>query len=274
MKTKTIGIVILALVVWLVSYNIASLVYSEQPGETPPARLYSTAKYVVQDTEVSKKPPKSVCPTTLMSKECLDCHTIPSFKLKEEAPDAQYVYPNGNTHIVGNVGWFTMWQPTDENTQKFFRYINWHTEITHVIFEIHSPGGALFDAWKMVGLMLEWEKGKPGRIVETRVYGLAASAGSLVFMAGTPGHRFVSPNAELMFHELLQFQRWVIESPSDKEDAAKVLRHLQDNLNGFIAERSNIKREDLDKLMRKKEYWLTGKDAVEVGIASGIIGGK
>lgn len=202
--------------------------------------------------------------------ECWFCHSKPSMKLFEARPDEDRFYPNGNTSIVDGKGYLMLWQPHSENTQAFFRYINWH-RINHVIVEIHSPGGALFDAWKVIGLIEEW-KVVPGRIVETRVYGAAASSGSLIFMAGTKGHRYVSPHSQLMFHELWKFDWYKTSTPSGAEDEAAVLRHLQDNVVSFIVERCKLTKDEVDTKVRHKEFWMTGRQAVKLGIADKIIG--
>ena len=72
--------------------------------------------------------------------------------------------------------------------------------VDHLILEVQSPGGSLFEANKIMGLMKQWHV--QGKIVETRCYGFALSAGFLVFASGTPGYRKAAGSAELMWHEL------------------------------------------------------------------------
>ena len=152
--------------------------------------------------------------------------------------------------------------------EDFFEYIRWHPEIRHVIFEVHSPGGSLFQAWRIVGLMEYWKS--RGLIIETRVHGFAASAGFVVFANGTKGHRFASKTAELMWHELLSFSMFKVDRPSDIEDEAKVLRHLQDTCSTYLAERSNLTKEEWDEKVHKKDFWINGVQAIEYGISDGL----
>jgi ATP-dependent protease ClpP protease subunit len=236
--------------------------------------------------------PKAQCPKTKMVESCLTCHVIPTFELKEKRPDATYDYPNTRTKILGFEecktieqnqryigptakieclkGHFFLDSIVDEQVADAFRYWNRHG-IKHVIFEIHSPGGNLFSAQRIVSLFQYWQS--QGGIVETRIYGFALSAGFHIFVAGNLGQRFVGPQAELMWHEIQSFKFLDYSSPSDKEDEGAVLRHLQDTRNEWLASRSKLTKDELDQKIRKKEFWMSGKEAVEkYGFADAYIG--
>jgi len=207
------------------------------------------------------------CPKTKMQEKCLFCHITPSFELKEKAPDASLTYPNSSTKIIGKVGYYYLTDISSVEVRAFFDYISWH-DINHVVIEIQSPGGSLFDAWRIVGLMDYWKS--KGYVIETRVYGFAASAGFLIFANGSNGHRFASSTCELMWHELTTFKLFDFAGPSDKEDEAKVLRHLQTTANEWLAARSKLTADEWDKRIRKKEFWCNGKQAqTEYGLSDG-----
>lgn len=224
---------------------------------------------------------QSICPKTKMSNECLTCHTVPHFKLKETLPDAMLVYPVKNMRILG-------WEYGDVNklyalyelnsilpdeVMRFFEYV-YPKGIKKVVFEIFSPGGSLFGAQKIVSMIEEYKA--KGNIVETRIYGAALSAGFYIFVSGSPGHRLVSPYADLMWHELISLKGigFVFESPSDSEESSRVLRHLQNIRNEYIASRSKLTKAQIDEKIRKKEFWMSGKQAVEYGFADGFIGSE
>ena len=80
----------------------------------------------------------------------------------------------------------------------------------------------MMEAWKIISLM-DIAK-RDGRIVETNVYGFAASGGFLIFASGSKGYRIASPRALLMWHEVWSFKMFSVETPSDKEEEAKTLR--------------------------------------------------
>ncbi len=229
----------------------------------------------------AKSPPlqiKGKCPRTQVIgdlHDCLRCHVAPSFKLKESALDAHYDYPTSETKFiewkdgVPVKGKFSLTEISSKDVEKFFAYMESH-KVKHVVIEIHSPGGSLFEAWKIVGLMQAWEAN--GGIVETRTYGFAASAGFLIMVSGSRGHRYVSPQAELMWHELMLIQFGLkISSPSDTEEEGRVMRHLQDTANQWLHERSKMTKEQIDNAVRKREFWMNGRQAVEYGFADKLL---
>ena len=110
-----------------------------------------------------------------------------------------------------------------------------------------------------------------GGIVETRLRGFAASAGALIFLAGKRGYRIGNAQSEMMFHELWSFKFLAIESPSDKEDESKIYRHIQDTLSGWVATRGKLSKEELDAKIRKKEFWINGREAHELGFIDKLI---
>jgi ATP-dependent Clp protease protease subunit len=222
----------------------------------------------------STKPPQTQCPKTLMVKDCLKCHVVPTFELKEKKRHAQRSYPNDHTSIIevksSQVGYYMLKgdvnRQTSEEVRQYFEYLE-HLNIKKAIVEVQSPGGSLFEGWRIHGIMEHYQS--RGMIVETRCYGWAASAGFIIFVSGTKGHRLVSPQAELMWHELKSFKMFDVSSPADKEDEAEVLRHLQNTANTWLASVSKLSKEELDEKVHKKELWLNGKQAIEQGFADG-----
>ena len=220
-----------------------------------------------QDDEDEKKL-ESICPKTLMKTSCFTCHATPSFVLREISPSDRYDYPVAMT-ITGDTAYYVLGEIEAKEIQKLFDYILWHPVVKRVIIEVHSPGGSLFDAYKIVGMMQNMMA--KGYIVETRVYGFAASAGFLVAASGTMGHRFVSKTAELMWHELMSFSMFQVSTPSSTEEQSRVLRHLQTTANHWLAGRSKLSCEELDDLIAKKEFWMSGAEAVKYGFADGFL---
>ena len=212
----------------------------------------------------------SVCPKTRMKEDCFKCHTVPRFKLKESPPDEELVYPVTSMRVQEGKGYLVLRSIDDDDVDKFFRYLK-GKGIRHAIIEIHCPGGGLFAATRTVNLMAQWEAG--GGVVETRVYGFALSGGFMVFIAGTKGYRYVAPYADLMWHEIISVEMFglKISTPSDKEEEARILRHLQDVRNGWIATRGKMTKEQLDEKIRKKEWWMSGEEAYRFGFADKLI---
>lgn len=218
------------------------------------------------------------CPRTHMSDQdkCFSCHVPPSFELKEIDVHALYDYPT-NTKIY-----------TDREGQKygvyslngeishgytgfqlgvFFNYIERHG-INKAIIDIQSFGGSVFEGWRCKSVIEDFQA--RGMDITTKVHAVAASAATMIFLAADK--RVISPTAELMFHELWTFEFLKISSPADKEDEARVLRHIQDGITNFVASRSSLSKDEIDMKIRKKEFWVNGNEALEYGFATRIIG--
>jgi len=132
---------------------------------------------------------------------------------------------------------------------------------------LNNSGGSVFDGMAIAGQIQE--KVKSGYTVEVRVYGIAASAATLILVSGSKDHRFVERNSLVMIHELSTFEFLSIKNVSEKEKEVKILRMIQDNLARLMAEMTGMKLEDLKKLC-KEETWLTPEQAVRQGFADKV----
>lgn len=225
--------------------------------------------------EADRMFPAAKCPKTTMISDCLKCHIVGNFKVRETLPDAHLTYPVKSMRLIVEnnnlVGCFLLTDIDSVGIDEFFNYL-WLHEINKAVIEIHSPGGALFDAQRIVGIFRYWQS--KGMKIETRLFGAAFSAGFYVFVAGDV--RLVDEYADLMWHEIQSFSGFglKIETPSDREEAAKILRHLQDVRNAYLATRGKLSKEEIDKKVSKQEFWMSGADAVKYGFADRFISGK
>jgi ATP-dependent protease ClpP protease subunit len=219
-----------------------------------------------------------VCPKTNVKGEvhsCMRCHVEKSMKLKEVLPFEELDLPNGQSHMViendETVGLFDV-RGIDgyvsERLEDFLRYLYTnHPKVTKIVMEIQSPGGSLFDAYKTSGIVKLWKS--KGFTFETRVHGFAASAGFYLFCLGDV--RLANPHSEGMWHELRTFKMFSLETPSSSEEQSRILRHLQDNANSLIASICKLTKEEVDEKIKKKEWWMTGMEMFELGIATGLL---
>lgn len=227
---------------------------------------------------------KSICPVSKISDNarCMDCHTVymnngkPKFGLKEISPHACYKYPNQYFEFVdgpkGKEGYFKVGDIDANNFEEVFSYLKRYPEVKHLTVELHTPGGSIYQMWRIIALMDDFKA--TGRTISCIVRGFCASAGFVILNNATPGMRFVAPNAEIMWHEVLSIELvfgFKVSSPSDKEDEARILRHFQDNGNSFLASKGKMSKEEIDDRIRKKEWWMTGAEAVKLGFADGLI---
>jgi len=238
-----------------------------------PAMAYEDEPYTPEEeSQISGKPP-GVCPRTNITEKniqlkCLDCHTLGDWGIKELKDDRYFNYPNDHMKIRDNVVVYKFSKPDAEEFENMLIYLNKH-DIKHLIMEISSGGGSMFDAWQIISLMNEW----PGTI-QTECRDFAASAACLIFMSGSSGYRLISKTktAVLMWHELgyLKMLDWV--TPSSSEDEANINRMLQNIQHEYMAGHCKLSKAELDEKVKRKEFWLTPEEAVKFGFADGFIG--
>ena len=221
---------------------------------------------------------KSICPKTKISdnNQCMRCHTEPDWKVKESEPWSHLELPgfSDDVRVVdGSTLYLRITGIQSDHAVRFFNYVYAHPQFKKVIIEVQSAGGGIFDGWRIVGHIEEARA--RGIEIETRCYSYELSFGFVIFAAGDIGKRFVSPTAELMTHELWSMTMFDFKSPSKNEDEAEVFRHLQDTINNWLITRCTnpeMTKEKLDNLIRHKDYWINGKETVELGFADGFIG--
>jgi ATP-dependent Clp protease, protease subunit len=127
---------------------------------------------------------------------------------------------------------------------------------------INSPGGsvtagmAIYDTMQLIP-----------NDVSTLAMGLAASMGQFLLTAGTPGKRYVLPNAEVLLH---QGSAGFGGSASDIEIQAARLARLNDRMLQVTAERTgqSLERVTQDSL---RDKWFTAEDACDYGLADAVL---
>lgn len=127
---------------------------------------------------------------------------------------------------------------------------------------INSPGGsvtagmAIYDTMQLIP-----------NDVSTLAMGLAASMGQFLLTAGTPGKRFVLPNAEVLLH---QGSAGFGGSASDIEIQAARLARMNQRMLRITAERTgqSIEQVDHDSL---RDKWFTATEACEYGLADAVL---
>lgn len=124
---------------------------------------------------------------------------------------------------------------------------------------INSPGGDVFDGVAMYNTLLAY----PGNVTVT-VDGLAASAASLVAMAGD---RVVMQRAsQLMIHDVWTM---AVGNAADMREYADLLDQLSDMLAGVYADRASGTASDWRDIMRA-ETWYAPDEAVTAGLADAV----
>ena len=126
---------------------------------------------------------------------------------------------------------------------------------------INSPGGDCIAASVIYTALSEY----PGEIT-VKVSGLAASAASVVAMAGDRVE--MSLTSMMMIHNPATT---VYGDHNEMKTAIKVLEEVKESIINAYERKTNLPRDDISKLM-ENETWMNAKKAVQLGFADSIIG--
>lgn len=126
---------------------------------------------------------------------------------------------------------------------------------------INSPGGsvtaglAIYDT--IQGLSCD---------VSTVCLGMAASMGAFLLAAGTKGKRYVSPNGEVMIHQVMG---GASGQAVDVQIAAARIGRMKNTLNTLL---SRFTGQPLEKIQvdTDRDHFMSAQEAVRYGMADGI----
>lgn len=127
---------------------------------------------------------------------------------------------------------------------------------------INSPGGSV-----VAGLAIYDTMNYIKSDVSTIVVGMAASMGSFLLAAGTPGKRYALPNSEVMIHEVLggtEGQATVIKIQADR------ILKLRDKMNGLLAK---LTKKSISKINKdtERDNFMSAKEALDYGLVDKIL---
>ncbi len=126
---------------------------------------------------------------------------------------------------------------------------------------INSPGGDVFEAVGIYNLLLQHPHD-----VTVKIMGLAASAASVIAMAGS--EILIGETGFLMLHEA-----WAVAigNKRDMRKAADTLEPIDAALASTYVKQSGAKLSTVEGWM-EKETWFNGTQAIEAGLANALLG--
>lgn len=147
----------------------------------------------------------------------------------------------------------------DEVTPKLFKdeLIAGNGDIT---VWINSPGGDCFAAAQIYNMLMDY-KGN----VTVKIDGLAASAASVIAMAGT--EVIMSPVAMMMIHNPMTV---AIGDSSEMKKAIDMLSEVKESIINAYELKTGINRTKIAHLM-DSESWFNARKAVELGFADKVM---
>lgn len=130
-----------------------------------------------------------------------------------------------------------------------------------VTVNINSGGGDFFEGLAIHTLLSEYE----GEVT-VKVVGLAASAASVVAMAGDEIK--IAESAFLMIHNAWTF---AMGNKNDMKEVADMLSKFDESMAGLYAKKTGKDEKEIKKMM-DAETWIQGSDSVEMKFAHALLG--
>ena len=125
---------------------------------------------------------------------------------------------------------------------------------------INSPGGDVFAAAQIYNMLMAYRGN-----VTVRIDGLAASAASVIAMAGTKVE--MSPVGMLMIHNPATI---AIGDTSEMQAAIAMLEEVKESIINAYELKTGLPREQISNLM-DAESWMNAKKAMELGFVDNIL---
>ncbi|MGO0094334.1 head maturation protease, ClpP-related [Streptococcus suis] len=147
----------------------------------------------------------------------------------------------------------------DEVTPQVFKN-DLHAGKGDITLWINSPGGDVFAAAQIYNMLMDY-KGDVHVVID----GLAASAASVIAMAGTTVS--MSPVAMMMIHN-----PWTVAQgeAKDMQKVIEMLGEIKESIINAYEQRTGLSRTKISHLM-DSESWFNAKKAVELGFADKIL---
>ena len=161
------------------------------------------------------------------------------------------LYLNGT---IAENSWFD-----DDVTPKLFRdeLMSGSGDIT---VWLHSPGGDCVAAAQIYNMLMDY-KGS----VTVKIDGIAASAASVIAMAGTKV--LMSPVSMMFIHNPMTA---ALGNSDEMQKAIEMLQEVKESIINAYEIKTGLSRAKLSRLM-DAETWMDANKAVELGFADGIL---
>ena len=150
----------------------------------------------------------------------------------------------------------------DEVTPAIFRE-ELHAVEGDVVLWINSPGGDCFAAAQIYNMLMDYSGS-----VTVKIDGLAASAASVIAMAGSTVE--ISPVGMMMIHNPMTIS---IGDVQEMERAIALLAEVKESIINAYEIKTGLPRAKISRLM-DAETWMNAKKAVELGFADAVLNGE
>lgn len=163
--------------------------------------------------------------------------------------------------VSDDVGSFYEWFGMSSTYPKLVQQAIDNDQDEEITLNIASNGGDVFAASEIYTMLKS-----SGKRIVVNVQGLAASAASVISMAGDTVR--ISPTAHIMIHKALVDPGH--SNADDLEHQSAVLNSIDESIAMAYEMKTGLKQPELLELMAK-ETWLNAKTAVDKGFADEIM---
>ena len=132
-----------------------------------------------------------------------------------------------------------------------------------VVIWINSPGGDCIAASQIYSMLMDYSGN-----VTVKIDGVAASAASVVAMAGT--QVLMAPTALMMIHNPMTL---AFGDHTDMQKAIEMLDEVKESIINAYEIKTGLSRAKLSHLM-DSETWMNANKAIELGFADDVLAGE
>lgn len=169
----------------------------------------------------------------------------------QNADNTRTLYIDG---YIAEESWFD-----DDVTPEIFRQ-ELYSGDGDIVLWINSPGGDCVAASQIYSMLIDYRGN-----VTIKIDGLAASAASVIAMAGT--EVLMAPTALMMVHNPLTL---AIGDSGIMQKAIDMLEEVKESIINAYEIKTGLSRARLSHIM-DAETWLSAHKAVELGFADGVL---
>ena len=155
---------------------------------------------------------------------------------------------------IASESWFD-----DDITPAMFKE-ELYADAGPVTIWINSPGGDCIAASQIYSMLIDY----PGTVT-VKIDGIAASAASVIAMAGT--EVLMAPTALMMIHNPATM---AFGDHNDMKAAVKMLDEVKQSIINAYSIRTGLSDEELSRMM-EAETWMNARKAIALGFADGML---
>lgn len=132
-----------------------------------------------------------------------------------------------------------------------------------ITFYINSPGGSVSDGMAIYDAMQMVKSD-----IKTICIGRCSSMAAVLLSGGTKGKRFITPNSEVMIHEVSSFNMGKIGELKINFEHSNT---LNERVIKLLAHNTGKKEKQIRNDIQLKDRWFTAKEALNYGLVDKII---